>query len=464
MNTLEDMFSDEEVPEKKVETIIPRSQQREPGEIGAKDVIDNEYRGYAMYTIQNRAIPSVIDGFKPVQRKLFYAMRQNGGRKIKAAEVGGSLSSYGYGHGEASAQAAIIKMAQDWNNNIPVFIGHGNFGTRLIQSAAAPRYIYVSSNPITESIFVDNDVLDKNSDPEDVEPHHYLPLIPWVLLNGISGIAVGFATDILPRSAKDLVAAVTQYCSGKPITNPLLPTFPGFKGKTTKLEDGRYQTTGIIEPGKRNSYVISELPWGYDRESYFNLLVEMSEDGKINSFDDHCDSTGFNFIVKMNPEQRSAAEKDLIKYFKLTKTHSENYTCIDEKGKLIIFSHVHDVIKYFCDYRVKKKRQQIDFDIAKMTSEKDFLDAKKIVIQGYIDIGTGEISKWNMKQFKDFIKERVSKDEYIEPISRLPIHSVTLEKVAELEEEITKLSGKIDVARKLDEKVVYMKEVAFLKV
>lgn len=435
MNSLDDLFADS--PESVPETIEKKSDPQtdsDPSKSSISSVIDNDYKRYAMYVLENRAIPSVIDGFKPVQRKLFYAMEKESSAKVKAAELGGKLSSYGYAHGETSAQSAVVGMAQSWANNIPEFIGHGNFGTRLIQEAAAPRYIYLSRNPLISKIFVDSDVLKSNDDEDHPEPHHYLPIIPWILVNGVKGIAVGFAVNILPRSPKDLIEACREYMLSGKISNPLMPSFPNFKGKVEQVEDGKFVTTGIIEKGPRNSYVITELPWGYDRETYFNILIALAEAKKISSFEDHCDKSGFKFIVKMDPEQRDAAEKDLIKYFKLFKSYSENYTTLDEHGKLKVFNHVSDIIEYFCRYRLAKKKMQLDHDIEALREEINVLKMKERLIRTVISEGMiDQISKMSLSAFKSLVEKCVMRKDYVDSFIRIPIYSFRHEEADSIE-------------------------------
>lgn len=435
MNSLDDLLFDDSE-----ETVIPKSSEsKDPNQSSVSEVIDTDYKRYAMYVLENRAIPSVIDGFKPVQRKLFYAMQKETSKKVKAAELGGKLSSYGYLHGETSAQTAVVSMAQAWANNIPEFLGHGNFGTRLIQEAAAPRYIYLSQNPTISKIFIDSDVMKSNDDPDHPEPHHYLPIIPWVLVNGVKGIAVGFAVSILPRSPKDLIDACQEYLKSGTISNQLLPTFPDFKGSVLRIEDSKYQTTGIVEKGNRNSYVITELPWGYDREAYFNILVDLVESKKISSFEDHCDKSGFKFIVKLDPEQRDAAEKDILKYFKLVKIHSENYTTLDEHGKLKVFNHVHDIISYFCDYRLKKKKEQLDVDIAALVEDIDFVKAKIKFIRTILSEDMmGKIAVMKKKDFMAFTQKVVLKEEYVDYMIKIPVYSIRHEEADALEKQMKK--------------------------
>lgn len=397
-----------------------------------EEFINTEYKEYSFYVLQNRAIPSVIDGFKTSQRKLFYAMMTHGNKRVKIAELGGSLSSFGYGHGETSANDAAVRMARAWSNNIPAFIGHGNFGSRMIQDAAAARYIYATMNPKAQAIFIDNDVLDSNDDPDDIEPHHFLPAIPWLLVNGASGIAVGFKTDILPRDPKDVAKACVEYITSGEIKTDLMPHFNGFKGTVKRVEQNKYVTYGIVEKGQRNSYVITELPWAFDRQKYFDILVGLQESDKIVEFEDHCDKTGFKFIVKMNPDQRNQAEADIYKYLKLYETYSEIFTTLDEKGKIKIFQHVNEIIAYFCDYRIKKKEQQRAFEAKKIEEQINLLQCKIKFIESVIDRGVESISKMKkteLIEWIDVLLELDAKNDISASLSRIPIYTFTSDEI-----------------------------------
>lgn len=170
------------------------------------NLIDNDYKDYSKYVLYSRAIPSLIDGLKPSQRKILYtATKVAKTSRIKTASLAGAvIEKANYHHGDASLNDAINKMAQTFNNNLPLLSGEGSFGSRLVQEAAAARYTFVRLNDNFNKYFVDTDILLAGEDPEDPEPRFYLPTIPWVLVNGISGIAVGFATEIQPRNPEQL--------------------------------------------------------------------------------------------------------------------------------------------------------------------------------------------------------------------------------------------------------------------
>lgn len=400
------------------------------------NIINEDYRIYAEYVIENRAIPSCIDGFKPVQRKLFYAMNHKfGGKRTKILDIS-AISSFGYHHGEVSAQSAAVKMAQDWKNNIPVFIGYGNFGTTLVQEAAAPRYIFASINPLMKKMFLDENVADKHRDEDYPEPQCYLPLIPWVLVNGSMGMAVGHATNIVQRDPKALVKACKAYLESGKVPTSIKVAFPAFKGKIVEIQPDKFSIHGIISHLKRNLFEVTELPFGYDREKYFGILTKMEDDNLIDDFDDLCDDSGFKFQIKLNLEQRAKAEKDLEKYFKLISTETENYTTLDETGKLKIFPDVGSIVKYFCDYRLKKTVESLEYDKAILRAELEYFEAKKKFI-AYI-IKENNISKMTKVQLEQAILSNITRNtDYASKLIRIPVYDMTQDEIIFLESKIT---------------------------
>lgn len=418
-------------------------------------LIDVDYRAYSMYVLENRAIPSAIDGCKIVQRKLLHSMLSSGGGKIKVAELGGGLSSYGYLHGEASAQQAAVKMAQSWSNNVPIFEGHGNFGSRLVPEAAAPRYIYASLNKEFSKYFGDIEVCPKSIDPDNPEPRHYLPTIPWVLVNGIKGIAVGFATNILPRAPADLAIQCKNYIQTGTIDPVIMPTFPSFRGGVVHTGDNKFKTVGIIESNGTRGYVISELPIGYDREQYIELLCNLVDSGKIADFQDMCSKDGFRFTIKVNRAQREAIEATGInKVFGLETSFSENLTTLDADGKLRVFANTSDLIKYFCDYRLQKCADKLEYDINRCAEKIDFLEDKVKFIQAVIEekINFRSTTK---QQLIDFICNNITTAAYGAKFISIPLYECTKDLVDSLMDELVKLRKQLVSLNKLTAKKVF---------
>ena len=408
------------------------------------DVINKDYLEYSMYTIENRAIPSAIDGFKPVHRKLVYAMLNvHKGKKTKVADLG-SISSLNYHHGEASAMEAVNTLTAEYNNNCPVFKGHGNFGSRLVQEAASARYVYAEISPEFKKYFIDHEIAPGAIDPENPEPAHYLPTIPWVLVNGIEGIAVGFATKIFPRSIKLLTDEVHACLANSQkylkANKPLPPTYPEFRGEVIQGEEpGQWITTGIIEYVGKNTYKINELPIGYDRESYITVLHSLLDTDKIRDFDDDCAETGFGFTIKVTPAQKDKIDSDPLKYFKLIKPKTENITTLDVNGKLKVFESPTQLVAYFVEYRLSKFEEKLAFekagldsDISEMEDRIKFINA---VINRKIDFRT--LSKTDLL---DYIDLSITKKEYGRGFINIPLYNCTVDAVEAL-------NGKIATAK-----------------
>jgi DNA topoisomerase-2 len=409
--------------------------------------IDTEYLDYSMYTIENRAIPSVIDGLKPVQRILVHAMLNSPKGFQKLSELGGSVAKYGYHHGEVSAIAAINGMTAEWSNNAPIFEGQGNFGSRLIQEPAAPRYIYAKLSDNFKKFFIDEEVVDYSDDPEQCAPLHYLPVIPWVLVNGVSGIAVGFASNILPRSTHSLVAAVKE-CIKNPTkfldTNAdILPSFPSFNGEVVSIGDNQYKSLGKIEYIGKYQYKISELPVGYDRATYVTFLNTLIDSDKIRDYEDHCSDAGFVFTVKVTGAQKDSIDKDPLSYFKLAKIHSENLTTLDQHGKLKIFKSVASLIHHFVEYRLSKFQQKLDYEKKTYDNQVEYLTAKKLFIEHVID-NKIDFRKMSKNDLLDYIRSNITENEFGTRFSNIAIYECTTDKVSDLISEIADIRAKLD--------------------
>lgn len=425
-----------------------------------KSLIDSDYMSYAMYVLENRAIPSCIDGFKPVSRKVLFSMLEDHkGKKTKVSDLGG-ISKHNYHHGEGSAMGAAITLGAEWQNNVPVFTQYGNFGTRLVPEAAAPRYIFAGLNPEFKKYFMDFGVCDAHSDKDNPEPQTYLPIIPWVLVNGIEGIAVGFACKYAPHNPKNLAKACIAYLSNKKIDNNLLvPSWPGFKGQVVPDESGDTSKTkliGTVERVKRNTWVISEVPFGVDRETYYNHLAKMEEDSKIEDFEDACDDSGFNFKVNLNGQQDATCQKDPVSYFKLSKIYSENYTALDEKGKLKLFTDKSEIVSYFCDYRLKKTEDKLARDIVVEQTKNEWLRAKKDFISVFMKKNLTSVSKVDMESIALKI---TPKEDWVSKLIRIPAFEFTTNSVNELDAEITTSDDELVRLKSLDARTVFIERL-----
>lgn len=411
----------------------------EANEYPISKVAKNEWLSFAMYTVESRAIPNMIDGLKPVQRFYLYSSIKNSKKDFKkVSAVSGIISDYGYNHGESSAASAGQLMAAEWNNNICLIEGRGSFGTRLIQEAGAPRYVYTRLHENFSKYIQDLDLSPLHEDPEHEPPAFYLPAIPLVLANGTKGIATGFATNILPRSVESLSSACREYLSGGNISSKLPVSFPEFSGTVTYDDvEKRYTVRGTFERNSKTVLTITEVPYGYDRESYVKVLDKLEDDNDIVSYEDLCDKQGFRFEVKLKLSSANAwTDERIIRKFKLTKPLSENLTVIDYNGKLREYTDERDLIKDFCEYRIGILEQRIGKRKEEYTEEARWLDVKMQFIQAVLD---------DKIVFKNRKKNDVA-DQILNVTSALPndtdrllrinIMSLTDEMVKELSKEI----------------------------
>merc|ERR1719409_350430 len=191
--------------------------------ISYKDFINLELVQFARYSVM-RSVPSLMDGFKPSQRKVLYCcFKRNLRFDAKVAQLVGYVGEHAaYHHGEASLAGTIVSMAQDFvgSNNINLLVPSGQFGTRIQGGSdhASPRYIYTRLAPVTRHIFspLDDAVLNYLSeDGQKIEPKYYVPILPMVLVNGATGIGTGWSTDVPNYSPLEIIENLRRYIRNK---------------------------------------------------------------------------------------------------------------------------------------------------------------------------------------------------------------------------------------------------------
>ena len=251
-----------------------------------QEFINNEMIHFSTYDCA-RSIPNMVDGLKISLRKILYsAFKRKLTSEIKVAQFSGYVSEHSsYHHGEASLNGAIVNMAQNFvgSNNINLLEPNGQFGTRLQggDDSASERYIFTMLNSLTRYIFpeADDAVLKYiNDDGTIVEPEFYAPIIPFALLNGISGIGTGFSCNIAPYNPKQIIGYLRNKLLGK--TNEgseFVPYYEGFKGIIRKLADQKYLIKGLYEKVGDDKIRITELPVGTWTMPYTTFLETLMD-------------------------------------------------------------------------------------------------------------------------------------------------------------------------------------------
>jgi len=240
MSHTPDLFDDAELPPAAASSppppAAPYPNFDDSGALPLADYAERAYLAYAMSVVRSRALPQVEDGLKPVQRRILHAMNEMrlsaSSKHVKSARVVGDVIGKYHPHGDSSVYDAMVRVAQDFSLRYPLVDGQGNFGSRDGDGAAAMRYTECRLTPIAELLLaeIDRGTVDfaPNYDGAFVEPRLLPARLPFVLLNGASGIAVGMATEIPPHNLRE-VAEATRLLIRKPNASldEVLAVLPG---------------------------------------------------------------------------------------------------------------------------------------------------------------------------------------------------------------------------------------------
>ena len=256
-----------------------------------EEFIDRELIHFSTYDCA-RSIPNMVDGLKTSLRKILYcAFKRRLTKEIKVAQFSGYVSEHSaYHHGEASLNGAIVNMAQNFvgSNNIHLLEPRGQFGTRLQggDDSASERYIFTQLHPLARILFPEQDdavLTFMDDDGTQVEPEYYVPILPFVLINGISGIGTGFSCSIPSYNPIDIVYYLKNKLLGHeayPVAG-FVPYYEGFKGNVARIGEQKYLITGVYTKLAEDKIQITELPVGTWTMPYITFLEGLM-DGTTN--------------------------------------------------------------------------------------------------------------------------------------------------------------------------------------
>lgn len=416
------------------------------------EALDTEYKEYALYTIQNRAIPSVIDGFKPTQRKAIYTATQvwkSGNEKpIRVGQFAGRMAAdCAYHHGDASS--AIAGLAQTFKNSMPLLEDLGQFGTLRSPEHSAPRYISTRLSKNFKLLYKDHDLTEaKFEDGLQIEPKFMLPIVPAVLLNGSSGIAVGFSTNILNRDPKVLIESCLSVLNGKRFIDPL-PWWRNWNGIVEKTGPSSFSLAGLWRQKDTSTIEITELPPSMTYVKFEAVLEKLIERGTIKSYEDNC-AKSIHYTIKLSREtlRDLMNEGKVEQTFKLIENETENLTCMDENDNLIEFDTTEEIVRYFIDFRLKYYDKRKALIISKLTDRISYLSNRARFIKMIMD---GEL-KINKRAKADVLAdvERLKFSKHNDSYNFLldmPIHSFTKETYESLLNEVAETKAELDVMK-----------------
>lgn len=431
--------------------------------VSSSSYVENERYNYALYVLQHRAIPSMADGLKSGARRLLWAGRN--GEKLKSTTLAGIAMPY-HPHGDQSLANTINTLAMPYNNNMCLIDGIGAFGTRLKPGACgASRYTSVKLSKFTKQVlFADLDIipLQDNYDNTKEEPVHFLPLVPLGLLNPSEGIAVGFASTILPRTLEDIVNSQIKHLQGvKRLKEPDVTFLPLNQTAVQDSENPKRRTFyGKISKFNTSTVLIDDIGFGMSHEAVVKNLIKLLDDGTINSYEDNSRDY-IEITVKMERNKLSEyTEEELGDLFKINKSINENMIMIDFDGVKVRDMNYVSMIQEFTDWRLQ-------YYIPRYQKLKDELTVQ---IQRYIDVITAIDNETN-KKLQDY-KSRQDLIKYLatlgivhtDYVADLAVYRFTKEEKAKIEkklEEANALMAEYNTLLKSEDarKKVYISEL-----
>jgi len=435
------------------------------------DFLSNEYKEFAMYSIEGRAIPSVVDGFKPTQRKIIHISNQiwrNGSEKnIKVFQLAGKVASDAfYHHGNTSLENAIVTMAQKFKNNAPLLEEDGQFGSLRSPQPGAARYIGTKLSENFRLIYKDFDLLDyKEEEGESIEPKYFLPIIPTVLLNGSSGIAVGFASNVLNRDIKSIIDSCVRVIEGNKLSS-IKPSLNEFTGEfiQDKENSKRWIIRGRFQKVNTSTVKISELPPSMTYEKYEEILDKLVDNKDIVSYDDNC-KDNVDYTIKFNRVTlESLDDTAIIKLLKLEESSTEIFTTLDEFGKLKIFETSEEIIEYFTKFRLNYYNIRKQHTLDKLNKELKVLSNRGRFIKAILDekLKINNVSKTEIIDGIETLGlEKI--DDSFDYLLRMPIYSLTKELFEKMKQDFTAKKEEIKILEDTDPKDMYLLDLSELK-
>ena len=435
------------------------------------EFLSNEYKEFAMYSIEGRAIPSVVDGFKPTHRKIIHVCNQiwkTGSEKpLKVFQLAGKVASDAfYHHGNQSLENAITTMAQKFKNNAPLLDEIGQFGSLRSPQPGAPRYIGTKLNGNFKLLYKDFELLEyKEEEGEVIEPKFFLPIIPTILINGSSGIAVGFSSNLLNRDVKSVTDACINLLNEK-LIKEIKPSLNEFTGDFVKDTENhkRWIIKGKFQRVNTSTVRITELPPSMTYEKYEEILDKLCDNKDIVSYDDNC-KDNIDYTIKFTrADLEKYDDEKLVKLLKLEESSTEIFSTLDEFGKLKIFENSTEIIEYFVNFRLTYYHKRKKFMLDKMQHELKILSNRGRFIKAILDekLKVNNVSKPIIIQgIEEMGLEKI--DDSYDYLLRMPIYSLTKELFEKLKEDFTAKKADIKKLEETDPKDMYLDDLNELK-
>ena len=440
--------------------------------------LNTEYLNYAFSVLEERAIPSVIDGFKPGARKIMHASlagTTKDGKLYKLLALSGDAMRVSlYAHGDISLNGTIVNMCKYFNDNLNPLESDSQVGSlRDPDSAGAPRYLYVKHSKYMDMIYkTDYDLLNHIfEEGQYVEPMTYLPIIPTVLCKNNIGVAVGYSMHNQAYNPIDVIDACKEVIEARAdkkdkIQTIIRPYIRGIKKSNWKFEEGNWYNYGEWKFNQaKDLMIVTDLPADISYEDFEKLLYKYKDEDYIKDWKNKSVDGGVNYEITFPKKQlaiemkRDRSGKRLANKFKLIKQVPEDLLwLLDENHKLKYFQNKNEVVEYFVNYRMtiytERKKKLVKILEQRYKENSDLVKFIELVCKGKLKIRNR--SKADIK---------IDMDEFKLPMALIstPMSKCTIEERDELLKQNEEIKKELEYIRNTSEKQMYINDLNELK-
>ncbi len=383
--------------------------------IAIEDELKSSYLDYAMSVIVSRALPDVRDGLKPVHRRVLFAMHELGNDYNKAykksARVVGDVIGKYHPHGDSAVYETIVRMAQDFSLRYQLVDGQGNFGSVDGDSAAALRYTEVRMRKLTHELLADleKDTVEweDNYDGSERIPQVMPTRVPNLLINGVTGIAVGMATNMAPHNMTEVVNACLAYANNpnisieglmEHISGPDFPTGGIIYGKSGIIDAYRTGKGRLHIRGKyhfeedqktgRTTIVFTEIPYQVNKAKTIERIAELVKEKKlegISELRDESDKDGMRIAIDLKRgENAEVIVNNLFQNTQLENSFSINMVCLDNGQPKLM--NLKDIIAAFIRHRQEVVTRRTMFELRKARERGHILEGLTVALANIDEI------------------------------------------------------------------------------
>ncbi|WP_163653523.1 DNA topoisomerase IV subunit A [Listeria sp. PSOL-1] len=447
-------------------------------DLALEEVMGDRFGRYSKYIIQERALPDVRDGLKPVQRRILFAMNEEGntadkGFRKSAKTVGNVIGNY-HPHGDSSVYDAMVRMSQDWKVRNFLIEMHGNNGSVDGDPPAAMRYTEARLSAISSELLrdIEKETVDfvPNFDDTSSEPTVLPARFPNLLVNGSTGISAGYATDIPPHNLTEVIDAVIKRIDQpdadlndimKIVKGPDFPTgaiIQGAEGIKKAYETGKgrvvVRSKTAIEDlrGGRKQITVHEIPYEVNKANLVKRMDELRVEKRIEGISevrDETDRTGLRIVIELKKDANAEGVLNyLFKNTDLQVSYNFNMVAIYKKRPKLL--GLLEMIDAYINHQVEMITKRSEFDIKKAKARQHILDglmkALSIldeVIKLIRSSKDKRDAKLNLQQSFDFSEKQA------EAIVSLQLYRLTNTDITELRKEAEVLTTRIAFLEKI---------------